>query len=57
MLSNYDYLIALNKYGNRSFKDPSQYPVFPWVIQDYESEELDLEDERIYRNFKKPMGV
>lgn len=31
-LSNYDYLLNLNKFGNRSFKDVSQYPVFPWVI-------------------------
>ena len=31
-LSNYDYLLLLNKYGSRSFNDNSQYPVFPWLL-------------------------
>lgn len=30
-ISNFDYLMLLNKYGGRSTMDLSQYPVFPWV--------------------------
>lgn len=31
-LSNFDYLLHLNSYAQRSFQDLTQYPVFPWVI-------------------------
>jgi hypothetical protein len=34
-LSNYDYLIYLNRFSNRSFNDISQYPVFPWVVSEF----------------------
>jgi hypothetical protein len=36
-ISNFDYLMLLNKYSGRSFNDPNQYYVFPWVLSDYES--------------------
>ena len=29
--------MLLNILGNRSYRDISQYPVFPWVITDYET--------------------
>ena len=35
LLSNYEYLLILNRYSSRSFNDPSQYPVFPWLLNDY----------------------
>jgi hypothetical protein len=31
--------------------------VFPWVLADYESDELDLNDPKIYRDLSKPMGA
>ena len=31
-ISNYLYLLYLNKYSTRTFSDLSQYPVFPWLI-------------------------
>ena len=34
-LTNYELLMWLNIYGNRSFNDLSQYPVFPWVVKNY----------------------
>lgn len=43
-ISNFDYLMHLNQAGNRSFSDLSQYPIFPWVIQDYDSEEINLQN-------------
>ena len=56
-ISNFDYLLVLNKYAGRSFNDLSQYPVFPWVIKDFKSEELDLNSEETFRNLKFPMGA
>ncbi|KAL7567616.1 hypothetical protein ACA910_000212 [Epithemia clementina (nom. ined.)] len=56
-LSNYDYLLALNSAAGRSFHDLSRYPVFPWVLADYTSEELDLDNPKIYRDFSKPIGA
>ena len=31
-MSNYFYLLNLNKYSTRTFCDLSQYPVFPWLV-------------------------
>jgi len=39
-LSNYQYLLHLNNLADRSCNDLSQYPVFPWVIADYNSAQL-----------------
>lgn len=36
-ITNYEYLSILNIFGGRSTTDLAQYPVFPWVISDYES--------------------
>lgn len=43
-ITNFDYLMHLNQAGNRSFSDLSQYPIFPWVIQDYDSDTIDLKN-------------
>lgn len=56
-ISNYDYLLALNSAAGRTFHDLSRYPVFPWVIADYESEKLDLTNEATFRDLSKPMGA
>ncbi|KAL3668579.1 hypothetical protein V7S43_006661 [Phytophthora oleae] len=56
-ISNFEYLMALNVSAGRSYNDPSQYPVFPWVIKDYESTELHLDDEDIYRDLRRPIGA
>ncbi|KAK5123715.1 hypothetical protein LTR85_002351 [Meristemomyces frigidus] len=55
-MSNFQYLMLVNTMAGRTFNDLTQYPVFPWVLADYTSEELDLEDPKTYRNFEKPMG-
>ncbi|KUF99835.1 hypothetical protein AM588_10009775 [Phytophthora nicotianae] len=56
-ISNFEYLMALNVSAGRSYNDPSQYPIFPWVIKDYESAELRLDDEDIYRDLRRPIGA
>ncbi len=48
-MTNFEYITHLNKLGGRSFNDLMQYPVFPFVLCDYTSEELDLNSTSIYR--------
>lgn len=36
-LTNFEYLMLLNKYSGKSFNDLEQYPVFPKIIQDFET--------------------
>jgi hypothetical protein len=45
-----------NLLGNRSYSDINQYPVFPWVIQDYLNEKNPLPSECL-RDLKLPMGM
>lgn len=56
-ISNFDYLIELNKIAGRTYNDLTQYPVFPWILADYESETIDLKDPSIYRDLSKPVGA
>ena len=48
-MTNFDYLTSLSKLAGRSFNDLMQYPVFPFVLRDYDSEELDLENSASFR--------
>ena len=57
LLSNFDYLLLVNALAGRSFQAPCQYPVFPWVVADYTSSTLDLEDPKTFRDLSKPMGA
>lgn len=43
--------------ADRTFHDLTQYPVLPWIIQDYTSATLDLNDTNIYRDLSKPIGA
>jgi hypothetical protein len=49
--------MQLNLLAGRTFNDISQYPVFPWIIADYKSEELDLTNPTSFRDLKKPVGA
>lgn len=49
--------MALNTLSGRSYCDLNQYPVFPWIISDYISESIDLNDPAIYRVLSKPIGA
>ena len=55
-ISNFHYLMLVNTLAGRTFNDLTQYPVFPWVLADYTSEELDLTNPRSFRDLSKPMG-
>ncbi|TGZ78286.1 beach-domain-containing protein [Ascodesmis nigricans] len=56
-ISNFHYLMLVNTMAGRTFNDLTQYPVFPWVLADYTSEELDLTNPRTFRDLSKPMGA
>ena len=57
-ISNFDYLMRLNTLAGRSFNDLTQYPVFPWILKDYTSATLDLDDwEKTFRDLSKPVGA
>ncbi|ESO93005.1 hypothetical protein LOTGIDRAFT_119978 [Lottia gigantea] len=56
-ISNYDYLLYLNSMADRSFNDLTQYPVMPWVVSDYTSSSLDLENPCTFRDLSKPIGA
>ncbi|XP_037621291.1 lipopolysaccharide-responsive and beige-like anchor protein isoform X15 [Sebastes umbrosus] len=56
-ISNFDYLIFLNTVSGRTYNDLNQYPVFPWVITNYDSEELDLTLPSNFRDLSKPIGA
>jgi factor associated with neutral sphingomyelinase activation len=57
IISNFEYLMYLNSLAHRSFNDLAQYPVFPWIIQDYSSTVLDLENPQSFRDLSKPIGA
>ena len=40
-----------------SFHLQNQYPVFPWVITNYEDVEIDLSSPNNYRDLSKPIGA
>ncbi|TTK16483.1 Lipopolysaccharide-responsive and beige-like anchor protein [Bagarius yarrelli] len=52
-ISNFEYLMFLNTIAGRTFNDLNQYPVFPWIISNYDSEELDLTLPSNYRDLSK----
>ncbi|KAG2135261.1 hypothetical protein DEU56DRAFT_888131 [Suillus clintonianus] len=56
-LSNFGYLSILNQLSGRTPNDATQYPVFPWVLNDYVSEVLDLSSPNVFRDLTKPMGA
>jgi len=56
-ISIFALLMKLNKYAGRSHKDLARYPVFPWVISDYASESLDLNNPGTLRDLSRPVGA
>lgn len=56
-ITNWEYLMALNGLAGRSYNDLMQYPVLPFIIADYTSKILDLNDPASFRDLSKPMAV
>ena len=53
-MSNFEYLMFLNKMSGRTFNDLMQYPIFPFVLADYTSLQLCLDKHSSYRDLGKP---
>lgn len=57
-ITNFDYLLHLNMLAGRSYNDTCQYPIMPWVLSNYHSEEIpDLTNPENFRDLTKPMGA
>lgn len=56
-VSNFEYLQFLNHASGRTLNDLTQYPVFPWILRDYTSTELNLNDVNVYRDLSRPIGA
>ncbi|XP_030761038.1 neurobeachin isoform X2 [Sitophilus oryzae] len=56
-ISNFEYLMFLNTIAGRTYNDLNQYPVFPWVLTNFESKDLDLSQPTNYRDLSKPIGA
>ena len=56
-IPNFEYLMLLNIAAGRTFADRNLYPIFPWVIVDFHSKELDFDNQDIYRDLRKPIGA
>ncbi|KAM0035363.1 putative BEACH domain-containing protein [Helianthus debilis subsp. tardiflorus] len=46
----------LNTLVGCGYSDLTQYPVFAWILSDYDSENLDLTNPDTFRKLDKPMG-
>ena len=55
-ISNFEYLMILNTLAGRSYNDLTQYPVFPWVLADYDSKKIDLNLSSSYRDLSNQWG-
>ncbi|XP_055840738.1 neurobeachin isoform X11 [Episyrphus balteatus] len=56
-ISNFEYLMFLNTIAGRTYNDLNQYPIFPWVLTNYDSKDLDLSQPSNYRDLSKPIGA
>ena len=56
-LSNYDYLMQLNKFSGRTFNDLMQYPIYPHVLAQFASPTLDLAQSDNYRDLSRPIAI
>jgi len=54
-ISNYDYLILLNTLSGRALNDLSQYFIFPWIIKDFNKDNLNWMSNSIFRDLSIPI--
>lgn len=56
-VTNFEYLLNVNFCSGRTYNSPSQYPMMPWILSDYSSEKLNLEDPAIFRDLSLPVAA
>ena len=52
ILNTYEYLLFINKYASRSFNDPNQYYVFPWLLSEFKNL-LFINNENLYKEQRR----
>ena len=55
IISTFEYIMWLNIFAGRSFNDLTQYPVFPWIITNYQTDKLNEKED--FRNLSIPVGM
>ena len=55
-IDTFTYLCILNRLGRRTVADLTQYPVFPWIVADYQKPSMKGFTESSLRDLSKPMG-
>ena len=53
IISTYEYLLIINKYASRSFNDPNQYYIFPWILNKFENLIYINNNEKIFYEEKR----
>ena len=54
-LNTYSYIMILNTLSGRTYNNLAQYPIYPWILKDYFSNEIDLNESNTYRDFSFPI--
>ena len=54
-ISTFELLMWLNIFSGRSFNDLTQYPIFPWILTNYSTDEINEETD--IRDLSFPMGM
>ena len=49
-INNFQFLMWINFFSNRSYNDISQYPIFPWILSNY-NDPLNIEPEYFESSF------
>ncbi|KAJ6244544.1 beige/beach-related [Anaeramoeba flamelloides] len=55
-ISNFQYLMWLNTLASRTFNDLNQYPIFPYLVSEYNHPKLDFANKNDFRNLNFLMG-
>ena len=54
-VNTYSYIMILNTLSGRTYNNLAQYPIYPWILKDYSSNEIDLNESKTYRDLSYPI--
>lgn len=55
-ITNFEYLMELNNLAGRSYADLTQYPVYPWVLINFD-DKIKMSEPENYRDLSLPLGA
>lgn len=55
-ISTFEYLMHLNVYSGRSSNLIFQYHIFPWILMEYKTSNIDFNQHDNFRSFQDPIG-